>query len=83
MFAIQPTILDLSADSLTMCLTFTTLYANSADNNLMVFPQKNGSGIYFMQIVLEDNMQDMSKSMFWKTKESFEYFKMSSTDICT
>ena len=52
--------------------TFTTLWAKSADNKLMMFFPEN-SIWHFMQIFSSgDNLYDMSKPVFWdKYEKSF------------
>ena len=71
-------------------LTFTTLWANSADDKLIIillFPppppphthtHTQNRLWHFMQIIsLGDNLHEMSKSIFWKKK----YFKMLSAEF--
>ena len=65
-------------------LTFTTLWAFSADDKLMIFflffPENRIW--HFMQIVsLGDNLHEMSNSVFWEKYE--KYFKMSSAENFT
>ena len=53
-------------------LAFTTLWANSADDKLIIillFSPQNRLW-HFMQIIsLGDNLHEMSKSIFWKKKK--------------
>ena len=53
-------------------LTLTTLWVNSADDKLIFFfffPENNW---HFMQIVpIEDNLQEMSKLVFWEKKKIY------------
>ena len=64
-------------------LTFTILWANSADAKLvflLFFPENRIW--YFMQIVSsEHNLHEMSKPVFWEIKE--KYIKMSSAENFT
>ena len=66
-----------------MDLTLTTLWANSADDKLMIFflfPQKTGFDI--SQIVsIGDNLYEMSKPVFWFKQE--KYFKKLSNEFFT
>ena len=49
-----------------LSFTFTTLWANSADDKVMIFFPENRHG-HFMQIVsYGDNLHEMSKLIFWE-----------------
>ena len=61
-----------------MLFTITTLWANSADDILMIFSPENRIW-HFMQIIsLGDNLHVMSKPVFWEKQE--KYFKMVSAE---
>ena len=72
-------------------LIFTTLWANSADNKLIFFPEKK------RLIDFKQNLHEISKSYFWEKKDNLheiskliflgkirkKYLKMSSAEIFT
>ena len=62
-------------------LTFTTLRANSTDNNLMIFFFFSENKVrHFMQTVsLGDSLHEMSILVFWI--KSDKYFKLLSVDF--
>ena len=65
-------------------LTFTILWANSADDKLVLFFSyfTENRIWHFMQIVSNgDNLHEMLNPVFWKNKK--KYFKMSSAENFT
>ena len=63
-------------------VTFTTLWANSADDRLLIFlffSQKTGFNILCK--LSGDNLHEMLKPVFWEKKK--KYFKMSSAENFT
>ena len=67
-------------------LTFTNLWANSADDTLaiffLVFPENRIW--HFIQIVsYTDNLYEMSKPAFWKKYEKKKHFKILSAENFT
>ena len=71
----------LSIAVVTGALTFTTLWAFSADGKLMIFLFFPENRIWnFMQIV--DNLHEMSNPVFWE-KNKKKYFKTLSAENFT
>ena len=61
-----------------MLFTITTLWANSADDILMIFSPENRIWHFIQIISLGDNLHVMSKPIFWEKQE--KYFKMVSAE---